>query len=203
MPDDTEILGANNPTQPTTPNHPPKPRQPLVNQLEVLDPSLGLDLIDSQSSYHHFQEVGHLHSSSISTDPTILSTLSTWISSTSRTAGTFRAISSRIMSTITISWRKKLSHVDVFLFTGHRIFRTVNSFEIYNIQYTNMESWIDDSKHHFMVIRLLKKFNIFMDTSTRLTQLSPLYWKQPMYSESSGQHESPQQISSSKKFTIY
>ena len=31
-------------TQPTTPN------QPLVNQLEVLEPSLGLDLIDSQSS---------------------------------------------------------------------------------------------------------------------------------------------------------
>ena len=48
--DDTEILGANNPTQPTTPNHPPKPNQPLVNQLEVLEPSLGLDLIDSQSS---------------------------------------------------------------------------------------------------------------------------------------------------------
>ena len=37
-------------TQPTTPNHPPKPNQPLVNQLEVLEPSLGLDLIDSQSS---------------------------------------------------------------------------------------------------------------------------------------------------------
>ena len=30
-----------------TPNHPPKPNQPLVNQLEVL----GLDLIDSQSSF--------------------------------------------------------------------------------------------------------------------------------------------------------
>ena len=38
-------------TQPTTTNHPPKPNQPLVNQLEVLEPSLGLDLIDSQSSY--------------------------------------------------------------------------------------------------------------------------------------------------------
>ena len=37
-------------TQPTTPNHPPKPNQPLINQLEVLEPSLGLDLIDSQSS---------------------------------------------------------------------------------------------------------------------------------------------------------
>ena len=48
--DDPEILGANNPTQPTTPNHPPKSNQPLVNQLEVLEPSLGLDLIDSQSS---------------------------------------------------------------------------------------------------------------------------------------------------------
>ena len=32
-------------TQPTTPN------QPLVNQLEVIEPSLGLDLIDSQSSW--------------------------------------------------------------------------------------------------------------------------------------------------------
>ena len=48
--DDMEILEANNPTQPTTPNHPPKPNQPFVNQLEVLEPSLGLDLIDSQSS---------------------------------------------------------------------------------------------------------------------------------------------------------
>ena len=47
--DDTEILGAN-----TTPNHPPKPNQPLVNQLEVLEPSLGLDLIDSQSSCVYF-----------------------------------------------------------------------------------------------------------------------------------------------------
>ena len=46
--DDMEILGANNPT--TTPNHPPKPNQPLVNQLEVLDLSHRLDLIDSQSS---------------------------------------------------------------------------------------------------------------------------------------------------------
>ena len=46
-----EILGAN--TQPTTPNHPPKPNQPLVNQLEVLEPSLGLDLIDSQSSFNY------------------------------------------------------------------------------------------------------------------------------------------------------
>merc|ERR1711940_290588 len=42
-------------TQPTTPNHTPKPNQPLVNQLEVLEPSLRLDLIDSQSSqsYRH------------------------------------------------------------------------------------------------------------------------------------------------------
>ena len=47
--DDTEIFGPI--TQPTTPNHPPKPNQPLVNQLEVLEQSLGLDLIDSQSSY--------------------------------------------------------------------------------------------------------------------------------------------------------
>jgi len=38
-------------TQPTTPNHPQKPNQPLVNQFEVLEPSLGLDLIDSQSSF--------------------------------------------------------------------------------------------------------------------------------------------------------
>ena len=44
--DDTEILGANYPTNHT---QPPKPNQPLVNQLEVLEPSLGLDLIDSQS----------------------------------------------------------------------------------------------------------------------------------------------------------
>ena len=48
--DDTEILGANNPTHHT---QPPKPNQPLVNQLEVLEPSLGLDLIDSQSSLIH------------------------------------------------------------------------------------------------------------------------------------------------------
>ena len=41
-------------TQPTTPNHPPKPNQPLVNQLEVLKPSLGLDLIDSQSSNSYY-----------------------------------------------------------------------------------------------------------------------------------------------------
>ena len=42
-------------TQPTTPNHPPKPNQPFVNQLEVIEPSLGLDLIDSQSSYNSFE----------------------------------------------------------------------------------------------------------------------------------------------------
>ena len=46
--DDTKILGANNPTHHTQP--PTKTNQPLVNQLEVLEPSLGLDLIDSQSS---------------------------------------------------------------------------------------------------------------------------------------------------------
>ena len=50
-----EILGANNPTQPTTPTHPPKPNQPLVNQSKVLEPSLGLDLIDSQSSLYKDQ----------------------------------------------------------------------------------------------------------------------------------------------------
>ena len=37
-------------TQPNTPNHPLKPNKPLVNQLKVLEPSLGLDLIDFQSS---------------------------------------------------------------------------------------------------------------------------------------------------------
>ena len=47
-----EILGANNQTH--HPNHPPKPNQPLVNQIEVLELSLGLDLIDSQSSLYYF-----------------------------------------------------------------------------------------------------------------------------------------------------
>ena len=45
--------------------------------------------------------------------------------------------------------------------------------------------------------RLLK-----LITSTRFCQISPLYGKQPIYSEASGQHEPPQQISSSEIWVI-
>ena len=41
-----------------------------------------------------------------------------------------------------------------------------------------------------------------MVTSISSCQILSLYGKQPIYSESSGQHEPPQQISSSKKFVI-